>query len=110
MRLLCVESVVCALYPLDMGSEEDLRRVKEVIGARLKARRKELGWSQEKVAELAEIHLRQYNKIENAKAEPRASTLIRLAGALEIPPRDLLDGLDWIPNRQGFGHIKYADN
>jgi transcriptional regulator with XRE-family HTH domain len=92
-----------------MSSEEDLSLVKAVIGARIKARRKELDWSQEKVAELAELNLKQYNNIENAKAEPRTSTLIRLAGALGIPPRDLIEALAWIPNKQGFGHMEYAD-
>jgi transcriptional regulator with XRE-family HTH domain len=93
-----------------MSSEEDLRQVKSVIGARIKARRKDLDWSQEKVAELAELNLKQYNKIENAKADLRTSSLIRIAGALGIPPRELLEGLAWIPNKQGFGHMEYADN
>ena len=45
-------------------------------------RRKELGITQEKLAELSGMHQSQISRIENAEHDPRLSTIIKLAEAL----------------------------
>lgn len=47
-------------------------------------RRKELGITQERLAELAGMHQSQISRIENAEHDPRLSTIIKLAEALRM--------------------------
>jgi transcriptional regulator with XRE-family HTH domain len=95
-----------------MGSADDLALTLTIIGERIKARRDELrrhdeDWSQKEIAESAEVDLKQFNKIENAKAEPRITTVIQIAGALGLTPAELIEGLEWVPGEgRGFGHMK----
>lgn len=55
----------------------------------LKRRRKELGLSQEDVAEELGIVVRQYQKIESGSSNVTLRTLVRLAAALRTSVRDL---------------------
>jgi transcriptional regulator with XRE-family HTH domain len=108
-----VEFVVCERYSFQaVISEDDLNLVLSAIEERIKARRKELRehkepWSQREIAELAEVDLKEFNKIENANAEPRISTLIQIAGALGVPTSDLIKDLEWTPAESNrFGSMR----
>lgn len=64
------------------------------IAYRLQTLRKATGLSQEAVAEKAELSLSLVAKMEQGrKADPRASTLIALAGALGVRPGQLIEDL-----------------
>lgn len=64
------------------------------IAYRLQTLRAAAGLSQEAVAEKAEVSLSLVAKMEQArKADPRASTLIALAGALGVRPGQLIEDL-----------------
>jgi transcriptional regulator with XRE-family HTH domain len=71
---------------------ENLRRV----------RRRE-GLSQEQLAAGASLHRTEVGKLERAGRICRIDTLIRLAGAMAVPPGELLEGIDWVsgPERSG---------
>ncbi|MTI86893.1 MAG: helix-turn-helix domain-containing protein [Balneolaceae bacterium] len=58
---------------------------------RLKELRKRKGFTQEELAEKAELSLRTIQRIENGESDPRGETLRRLASALETSPEELLD-------------------
>jgi transcriptional regulator with XRE-family HTH domain len=62
-----------------------------MLSDKIKRFRNELGYSQEKLAEKAEISLRTIQRLENEKSEPRGDTLIRIAKALDISVDDLID-------------------
>lgn len=70
-----------------------------VLGERMRARREELGLSQEDAAHLAFMHVSNYGKIERGLINPRLYTLIRIAGVLETDPGTLIEGLtsDMVP-------------
>jgi transcriptional regulator with XRE-family HTH domain len=53
---------------------------------------------------LAEVHRTQISELLRARQVPRLPTLIRLAGALEIEPSELLEGIHFEPAEQ---HGKY---
>jgi transcriptional regulator with XRE-family HTH domain len=89
-----------------VSSEEDLERVENVVGARIRRRRKRLGMSQETLAQLANVARKHMSRIETGKAEPGVWTLARIAGALETTYGRLLQGLEWVPNEHGPGHMK----
>jgi len=59
--------------------------------------RRRAGLSQEKLAYLASLHRTQIALLERAERVPRIDTLVKLAGALSIPPGELLDGIEWHP-------------
>jgi transcriptional regulator with XRE-family HTH domain len=69
-------------------------KLAKAIAARLKSLRQEAGLSQQEVATRADLSLSLVAKLEQGKkADPRASTLLALAGALAVPPGRLLEDL-----------------
>ena len=62
------------------------------MGRRMAARRKELGLTQENVADIAGIAHQQYNKAENGKACLGSDSLQRVSAALQISADYLLNG------------------
>ncbi len=58
-------------------------------------RRRQVGLTQEGVAERAGLHRTHVAMIEHGERLPRLDTIVKLGGALEIEPCALLDGLIW---------------
>jgi transcriptional regulator with XRE-family HTH domain len=58
--------------------------------------------SQESLAELAAVHRTQITLIENGRRQPRAETVVRLAGALEVSIESLFEGIRWDPRAGEF--------
>jgi len=69
---------------------DDVALVKR-IGVEIRSRRRALGWSQEKLAEEADLNPRYVSKLERFLSNPSATTLVRIAVALKVSPNDLLD-------------------
>ena len=61
------------------------------LGTNLREARERLGLTQEQVAERSGVHATEVSRIEGGKRDPKVSTVIRLAGALEVRPGQLLD-------------------
>jgi transcriptional regulator with XRE-family HTH domain len=57
--------------------------------------------SQESLAERAGIHRTQISMFETGQRQPLLETLIRLAGALEVPLSTLLEGIGFKPGAGG---------
>lgn len=53
--------------------------------------------SQDQVAARAAIHRTEVSLLERAGRVPRIDTLLKVAGALEAEPADLLRGIEWVP-------------
>jgi transcriptional regulator with XRE-family HTH domain len=73
------------------------RRVAVELGRRVRRRRHFLDLSQETLALRAGVHRTQVSLWENGERMPLTSTLVRLAGALESSPDQLLAGARWEP-------------
>ncbi len=56
-------------------------------------RRQALEINQENLAKLASIHATNLGKIERGRANPSLHTMLRIAGALNMEPAELLVGL-----------------
>ena len=71
---------------------------KAALGARIKALRKQQGWSQEQLAERVGISTQYVSNIERGKENPTLDLLLRLAEVLRVAPVDIFDfeaeGLD----------------
>jgi transcriptional regulator with XRE-family HTH domain len=65
--------------------------------------RRRAGLSQEELASLSSLHRTEIGQLERGVRIPRIDTVIKLAGALEVPPGDLLKGMAWVlaPARTG---------
>jgi DNA-binding XRE family transcriptional regulator len=61
------------------------------LGENLRRARTALGLTQEEVAERSGVHATEVSRIEAGKRDPKVSTLMRLAKAVEVPPGVLLD-------------------
>jgi transcriptional regulator with XRE-family HTH domain len=69
-------------------------KLAKALSERIKALREQSGLSQQEIATRGELSLSLVAKLEQAKkADPRASTLLALAGALGVRPSALLDDL-----------------
>ena len=78
----------------------------ERFAANLRQVRTGLGVSQEKLAELCDLHRTEISLLERAGREPRLATIVKLAGALEVMPSELLGGMDWLPQKQRFRVVR----
>jgi len=64
------------------------------FAANLEHHRLQRGLSQEALGHACGLHRTEISLLERAGRDPRLTTIIRLARALEIKPATLLDGLD----------------
>lgn len=63
--------------------------------------------SQENLAVQAGIHRTQISLLEGGRRQPLLETLVRLAGALDVPIEALFEGILWDPD--GGGRFLVAD-
>ena len=63
------------------------------FAANLRRCRQDAGISQERLGFEASLHRTEVSLLERAEREPRLSTIIRLARALDVEPGELLDGI-----------------
>jgi transcriptional regulator with XRE-family HTH domain len=73
--------------------------------------RKQVGFSQEELSYVAGLHRTEIGQLETGQREPKISTLVKLAAALETTPNDLLVGIEWQTNPQAMlkGQYKIGD-
>ncbi|MEO6175661.1 MAG: helix-turn-helix transcriptional regulator [Flavobacterium circumlabens] len=63
----------------------------KLLANRLKEVRSEKGLTQEELSHRSELTLSQIARIETVKINPTVSTILKLARALEISPKELFD-------------------
>ncbi len=80
------------------------------FGENLRRIRNREDLSQEELARRASLHRTEIGKLENTERVPRIDTLIQLAGAMAVPPGELLDGIDWVPGREVEGSFSFSSS
>jgi transcriptional regulator with XRE-family HTH domain len=70
-------------------ADQRYNRARKTLSAALKKRRRELGFTQEDVADALGIVARHYQKIEAGTMNVTLETLARLSAALDVQIRDL---------------------
>jgi transcriptional regulator with XRE-family HTH domain len=76
-----------------MRDERSANLIDKRLGQRLRARRLEVGLSQERLAELLGLTFQQVQKYEKGVNRIAASRLYDIAGALDVPVSFFFDGL-----------------
>lgn len=66
------------------------RQTLRVFGKRVRQLRKERGWTQEQLAEAANLHENYVSRLETGEQEPGLFVILRLASALRTTPDALL--------------------
>jgi transcriptional regulator with XRE-family HTH domain len=80
--------------------------VAQQFGNNLRRCRKRAGISQEEAAVRASLHRTAIGQLERAERVARIDTLIKLAGALDASPAELLEGLAWEPGGTRLGRFQ----
>ncbi|MFQ6397076.1 helix-turn-helix domain-containing protein [Nocardia sp. KC 131] len=63
------------------------------FGARVRARRTQLSWSQEAAAHECGVHWTYLGQVERGRRSPRVENIMRFAAGLQTTPGQLMDGL-----------------
>jgi transcriptional regulator with XRE-family HTH domain len=83
--------------------------VAERFGENLLRCRRGVGVSQEELGFRAGLHRTEIGQLERGVRLARIDTLVKLAGALSVPPGDLLKGLAWKPGKTRPGRFLLSD-
>ena len=73
-------------------------RISAAFGLRVRQRRLDSDLTQERLAELADLHPTYISNVERGYRVPTLPTVIRLARALDVRPGALIDDLDDAPS------------
>lgn len=65
----------------------------QMFAQNLRRHRERLGISQEALGELCDLHRTEVSLLERSGREPRLTTIVKLARALEVAPADMLAGI-----------------
>jgi transcriptional regulator with XRE-family HTH domain len=76
------------------------------FGENLTIYRRRANLSQEELGFRASLHRTEIGQLEKGDRLPRIDTLVKLAGALSIPPGDLLKGMAWVAGGTKVGRFK----
>ncbi len=76
------------------------------FGENLVRCRKQAGYSQEELGFRASLHRTEIGMLERGIRLARIDTLVKLAGALQVSPEELLDGLSWTPGDPRRGQFE----
>jgi transcriptional regulator with XRE-family HTH domain len=85
-----------------------VRDLKGHFGDNLARCRKRAGLSQDELSFRASLHRTEISQLERGLRMARADTLLRLAGALEVPVGDLFEGMTWKPGDVRLGRFERA--
>lgn len=81
----------------------------EKFGENLMLYRRRADLSQEALGFAAGLHRTEISQLERGLRVPKIDTLIKLAGALSLPPGDLLKGMAWSPGAMRTGKFRVSN-
>jgi transcriptional regulator with XRE-family HTH domain len=75
------------------------------VGENVATARMRADLSQEELGVMASLHRTEISLIERGTRLPRIDTMIKLAGALEVPLEALIEGIEWSPGSTTLGRF-----
>jgi transcriptional regulator with XRE-family HTH domain len=79
------------------------------FGRNLSRARRRSQLSQEELGIRATLHRTEIGLLERGERLPRIDTMIKVAGALEIAPAELIKGIEWSPGSTRAGRFQMED-
>jgi len=100
--------------PFYGGVAEDDRKarsneVAQRFGDNLRRVRRRKGLSQDELAARASLHRTEIGMLENGQRVARITTMIQLAGAMNVDPAELIAGIGWTPGGVLGGNFGFQD-
>jgi transcriptional regulator with XRE-family HTH domain len=80
--------------------------VAKQFGENLARERRRADFSQEELGVRASLHRTEISQLERGLRCPKADTIVKLAGSLEIEPAVFFEGMAWEPGGVRYGHFK----
>jgi transcriptional regulator with XRE-family HTH domain len=80
------------------------------FGENLRRCRRLAALSQEELAARASLHRTEIGLLEHGHRVARVDTVVQLAGAMAIPPSDLLEGIHWTPGEARPGGFSFSES
>jgi transcriptional regulator with XRE-family HTH domain len=68
----------------------DVPKYRKVLGETIRTQRKAMGLSQEKLAEMADLHPNYIGEVERSEKTISLDYLVKISGALKMPLSDLV--------------------
>jgi transcriptional regulator with XRE-family HTH domain len=81
--------------------------VARCFGQNLARLRKQAGQTQEELAHRAGLHRTVVSLLETGKREAQTTTIVKLAGALEVGAGELFEGMSWVPPKISTGGFQF---
>jgi transcriptional regulator with XRE-family HTH domain len=78
----------------------------ESFGKQVARHRAKAGITQEELGHLSSVHRTEIGLLENGHRQPRLDTIIKIAGALDVDPCELIKGLRWTPPSTSPGEFR----
>ncbi|MFC6014098.1 helix-turn-helix domain-containing protein [Nocardia lasii] len=78
---------------MSKSTKPPLNPTLKAFGDRVRARRLELGWSQETAADEIGVHWTHLGQVERGQRSARVENVLKFAAGLQTTPGALLDGL-----------------
>jgi transcriptional regulator with XRE-family HTH domain len=79
----------------------------KAFGEKVAEVRTKAGVSQDQLADWTSLDRTTISLLESGKRQPRLSTIIQIAGALDIRPCELIEGLSWTRPTERPGELRY---
>lgn len=79
------------------------------FGDNLARCRRQADLSQDEVSIRASLHRTEVSQLERGLRVPRIDTVAKLAGALEVDPGELFEGIAWEPGEMRQGRFEQPD-
>lgn len=98
MKCVVSQTKSCVSHSARVRHADRKTRAEEVaikFGENLVRCRRHADLSQEELGVRASLHRTEIGLLENGRRVARIDTLIQIAGAMSIPPAQLLEGIDW---------------
>ena len=86
-------SIGCRLIGCPRHNPNVARNIRKLVGLRIRKLREAKGWSQERLAEKAELHRTYIGQVERGEKNIGVENLVRIAEALGAPAQSLIRGL-----------------
>lgn len=94
-----------------VGSDGRIRSEEVAVrfGRNLFRCRRRAAMSQEELGDRASLHRTEIGMLEQGTRLARVDTLMKLVGALEVSPTELLEGIHWTPGTSDAGSFSISE-
>lgn len=79
------------------------------FAANVERLRRQHSYSTDQLAERSQLEKADLETILRGEAEADVDTIYRLAGALNVPPGQLYEGVSWVPDGEGGGEYRIEE-